>query len=472
MTSIVPRVGITAAAASLPAREVTTGDLQARVAAASGLPLPDGMFAQATGIATRRIAADDEYASDLAVAAARQVLDETGLDPLDVDLLLFASATRDMVEPATAHVVQAALGSRAHALDVTNACNSFLNGIDLARSMILAGRARRALVVTGETPTRAMRPRLDGMAQVRKAFAGYTFGDAGAAVLVEPVATGGIVDVDAETHSEHWPVGGIFGGGSRHPRGDEHTYFTGDGHRLRGVFEKIGIGLIERVNHRCGLAIGDYAWRKFKQGAELGGRSRGERHVANANQLARGIDPSKDLIPVIPAAHYMMGGIVTDLTGRSSLARLYACGEVSRTGVHGANRLASNSLLEGLVFAERVARDMIGLPKAKGIPRKKTWEAPVLEDRGAAQVAADDVRTVMWDHAGIDRTAKGLRKGLALLADIEKRLPPGATEETNLVTTARLIVESALLRKESRGGHFRSDFPHAVRKWRGRHIEL
>jgi 3-oxoacyl-[acyl-carrier-protein] synthase-3 len=259
MTSTVPRVGITAAAACLPAREVATGDLQDRVAAASGLPLPAGMFAQATGILTRRVAADDEYASDLAVTAARQVLAEAGLDPLDVDLLLFASATRDMVEPATAHVVQDGLGSRAHALDVTNACNSFLNGIDLARSMVLAGRARRALVVTGETPTRSMRPRLDGMAQARTAFAGYTFGDAGAAVLVEPVATGGIVDVDAETHSEHWAAGGIFGGGSRHPRGDEHTYFTGDGHRLRGVFEKIGLGLIERVNHRCGLEIGDYA---------------------------------------------------------------------------------------------------------------------------------------------------------------------------------------------------------------------
>ncbi len=106
-----------------------------------------------------------------------------------------------MVEPATAHVVQAALGSRAHAMDVTNACNSFLNGIDLARSMILAGRARRALVVTGETPTRVMRPRVTGLRQARTAFAGFTFGDAGAAVLVEPVATGGIVDVDAETHS-------------------------------------------------------------------------------------------------------------------------------------------------------------------------------------------------------------------------------------------------------------------------------
>jgi L-aspartate oxidase len=186
---------------------------------------------------------------------------------------------------------------------------------------------------------------------------------------------------------------------------------------------------------------------------------------------ARGINPAKDLIPVIPAAHYMMGGIVTDLSGRSSLERLYACGEVSRTGVHGANRLASNSLLEGLVFAERVARDMITLPPLKGVPRKKLWEAPPLVDRGAAQVAADDVRSIMWEHAGISRTAKGLRECMSVLSAIEQRLPIGATEEANMVQTARLITEAALLRKESRGGHYRSDFPHTVRKWRGRHIE-
>jgi len=186
---------------------------------------------------------------------------------------------------------------------------------------------------------------------------------------------------------------------------------------------------------------------------------------------ARGINPGKDLIPVIPAAHYMMGGIVTDLSGHSSLERLYACGEVSRTGVHGANRLASNSLLEGLVFAERVARDMITLPQLKGAPRKKSWEAPPLIDRGAAQVAADDVRSIMWEHAGISRTAKGLRECMSVLSAIEQRLPIGATEEANMVQTARLITEAALLRKESRGGHYRSDFPHTVRKWRGRHIE-
>jgi 3-oxoacyl-[acyl-carrier-protein] synthase-3 len=252
-------VGITGAGYALPPREVPTDELQRRVAEASDLTLPPGLFRQATGIDRRRVAAGDEYASDLAIAAAEKVLADAGVDPLDVDLLLFASATRDMAEPATAHVVQAALGGRAHALDVTNACNSFLNGIDLARAMILAGRARRALVVTGETPTRAMRPRVDGMAQARASFAGYTFGDGGAAVLVEPVTTGGILDVDTETHSAHWAAGGIFGGGSRHPRGDEHTYFTGDGNRLRLVFEQIGAGLLDRVARRTGYGWDDYA---------------------------------------------------------------------------------------------------------------------------------------------------------------------------------------------------------------------
>ncbi len=187
--------------------------------------------------------------------------------------------------------------------------------------------------------------------------------------------------------------------------------------------------------------------------------------------LARGINPSTDLIPVTPAAHYMMGGIVTDLRGRASLNRLYACGEVSRTGVHGANRLASNSLLEGLVFAERVARDMIDCPKLQAAPRKKKWEVHALRDRGAAQVAADSIRQVMWDYCGIDRSAKGLRLGLTKLTEIESRLPVGATEEANMVETSRLIADAALLRKESRGGHYRSDFPRSKRKWVGRHIE-
>jgi len=166
-----------------------------------------------------------------------------------------------------------------------------------------------------------------------------------------------------------------------------------------------------------------------------------------------------------------MGGVVTNLRGRSSLKRLYAVGEVARTGVHGANRLASNSLLEGLVFAERVARDLASVPPLKTDPPVGVWKVPILADRGAAQVSADAVRALMWEDAGIARTAKGLRFALTSLATIEERLPAGATEEQNLVETSRLIVESALQRKESRGGHYRSDFPKPQRKWQGRHIE-
>ncbi|MGW7314272.1 3-oxoacyl-ACP synthase III family protein [Streptomyces sp. NPDC054854] len=248
-----PRVGITAVGSLLPGDVLTSDDLQRDVAGSGGFVLPPGVLSRATGIVSRRVAGEGVYASTLAVGAARRALASAGLTPHDVDLLVFASASRDLVEPATAHIVQAELGSRAHALDVTNACNSFVNGIDVARTMILAGRSRRALVVTGETPSRAVRRAPADFAEFRDGFAGYTFGDAGAAVVLEGVETGGILDVDTETHSEHWEVGGIPGGGSRHPRGDAYTYFQGDGHELRGVFEKVGTAVIDRTLHRTGL---------------------------------------------------------------------------------------------------------------------------------------------------------------------------------------------------------------------------
>ncbi|RSS91671.1 ketoacyl-ACP synthase III [Streptomyces sp. WAC05292] len=246
------RAGITAVGSMLPDGVLSSDALQEELARRSGLALPPRLLTQATGIAARRVAGPGVYASTLAAGAARRAMDAAGLTAPDIDLLVFASATRDMAEPATAHIVQAELGTRAHAVDVTNACNSFVNGIDLARSAILAGRARRALVVTGETPSRAVQYEPADLAELRAGFAGYTFGDAGAAVVVEAVERGGILDVDTETHSEHWEVGGIPGGGSRHPRGDAYTYFRGDGHELRGVFEKVGTAVIDRTLHRAG----------------------------------------------------------------------------------------------------------------------------------------------------------------------------------------------------------------------------
>jgi 3-oxoacyl-[acyl-carrier-protein] synthase III len=252
-------VGITAAGAFLPKRTLSSDEIQDRVTGAYRLEVPPGTLERRTGISQRRIAGDDEYASTLAIGAARQAMAAAGLGADDFDLLIFASASRDVAEPATAHIIQAELGSRAHALDVTNACNSFINGIDVARALLVAGRGRRALVVTGETPTRAIRWQPVSVGQLMRGFAGYTFGDAGAAVIVEPVDSGGILDIDTETHSEHWDVGGVFGGGSRHPRDLEKTYFEGDGHALREAFEKIGVGLLDRVHDRTGMAVQDYA---------------------------------------------------------------------------------------------------------------------------------------------------------------------------------------------------------------------
>jgi L-aspartate oxidase len=188
--------------------------------------------------------------------------------------------------------------------------------------------------------------------------------------------------------------------------------------------------------------------------------------------MERGIDPRTQPIPVTPAAHYTMGGIVVDLAGRSTIPRLSAVGEVARTGVHGANRLASNSLLEGLVFAERVAHDVVTLPPLEHEPTRTSWSVPAPPDRAISRSAAQRVRALMWKHAGIERTAIGLRECLAALESIVAELPPGATEEHNLALTAQLIAKSALMREESRGGHYRSDFPLPRNVWADRHVQF
>ncbi|MEO9324115.1 ketoacyl-ACP synthase III [Nocardioides sp. C4-1] len=255
-----PRVGITAAAHALPPTVLTTAEVQARIEAASGFALPARLLENLTGIRERHVVVEGEqWASSLAIEAGRRALERAGRDAEEVDLLVFASASADFVEPATAHVVNHALGSRAHCLDVTNACNSFVNGLDLARAMIEVGRARTALVVTGEAPSLSTRWQVKDVADAAHHFAGYTFGDAGAAVVLEPVETGGFGRTESETHSEHWEVGGIFGGGTRWPRDLDKTYFTGAGRELKRVFEKIGPAIVDSTMAHAGLEWGDLA---------------------------------------------------------------------------------------------------------------------------------------------------------------------------------------------------------------------
>lgn len=250
-------VGIIGAGHALPPTVLTTADLQRRVEEASGFRMPEGILEKVTGIRERRVVTDGELPSTLAAEAGKAALARAEREPEEVDLLLFASASRDFIEPATSHVTQHLLGTGGMCLDVTNACNSFVNGIDLARAMILTGRARTALVVTGETPSLSMRPRVASMRDAVTHFAGYTFGDAGAAVVLEGVERGGILHTENETHSEHWAVGGIFGGGSKHPRDPDKTYFTGAGTELRVVFEKIGPAIVESTLRRLELTMAD-----------------------------------------------------------------------------------------------------------------------------------------------------------------------------------------------------------------------
>ncbi len=181
--------------------------------------------------------------------------------------------------------------------------------------------------------------------------------------------------------------------------------------------------------------------------------------------LEYGIDIATDLIPIRPAAHYAMGGVKTDLDGRTSLPGLYAAGECACTGVHGANRLASNSLLEGLVYGERAARTLAAEGK-KCAPRVAETPAAVSDmtsDCEKADGVLREVQAAMWRDVGIVRDGQRLRDVIAELESLRSEVPARASrkawEAANVLETGLLIARSALAREESRGAHYRTDFP-------------
>ncbi len=192
--------------------------------------------------------------------------------------------------------------------------------------------------------------------------------------------------------------------------------------------------------------------------------------------LELGLDITKEMIPVVPAAHYQCGGVITDVDGQTEIAGLQAIGEVACTGLHGANRLASNSLLEALVCSHRAARRAIDLPPPVNVPIPKWQSGPAHNPDELVVISHlwDEIRRLMWDYVGIVRTNKRLQRAEKRLQNLQAEIrdyywdfvvTSDLLELRNIATVAELIVTCAIQRPESRGLHFNLDYPEADPAW-------
>lgn len=211
----------------------------------------------------------------------------------------------------------------------------------------------------------------------------------------------------------------------------------------RSIFREIQSG--HKAYLDCTKAIGEEFPSRFPQVFAL---------CAEA-----GINPVQDPIPVEPAAHYHMGGIATNQHGKTTIDGLWACGEVACTGAHGANRLASNSLLEAIVYARRIAKNIKDYLASYSLKSENGYAPPQTALPADAESQIKNLRSLMTDYVGVIRNEAGLLKALSLIQEMERN---EADLLSNMILTSKTIVVAALLRTESRGSHFRSDFPVAL----------
>lgn len=297
-TSARPGAVLAGVQVHLPEQRVAVVDAERALAERNpGTVPPAGMVGRLTGVGHVHRMPDDWQASDLAVAAAEKLLAGHGLGSADVDLLIFASASQDMVEPATAHIVAQKLGVRAPVMDVKNACNSVLNALEVADALIATGRYATVLIACGEAPSRAVRWDVPDRATYLRSAAGYTMSDGGAALLVRAgggvtAAAGrapGILAAAFDAASEHWTIGTLPGGGTAHPRVADKGYFDIDGSRLREAFLALGPQTVLRVLDEAGLTWDDVALVAVHQVAVT--------YLADVH-AALGLPPEKTLLTV------------------------------------------------------------------------------------------------------------------------------------------------------------------------------
>ncbi|MFI9386726.1 3-oxoacyl-ACP synthase III family protein [Kutzneria sp. NPDC052558] len=250
-------VSIRGVTAYLPPTLVTNRQVESRIT--GFIPRP-GAIAKLSGVRTRHRADPGEQASDLAVHAAEKLLFGLGVAACELDLIVFAAAAQDLGEPATAHVVAAKLGASCPVFDVKNACNSFLNGIQVAEAFISGGQYRRILVCSGETGTRVARWTVADREQFADSLAGYTLSDAGAAVLLETSLSGGIFYRDFTAESANWHVSSIPGTGCAEDHDAERDgYIRGDGRALLELVAGDVGPQLDRALTATGLRREDFA---------------------------------------------------------------------------------------------------------------------------------------------------------------------------------------------------------------------
>lgn len=234
-----------------------------RIQKESPIPVPTRIIQKLTGVKTTYRKQDTVNASDLAAAAAEKALANAGLNIEEVDLIIFASASQDLIEPATAHIIAAQLNANCPVFDVKNACNSFMNGLQVADALMKQGAYKTVLVCTGETPSMAIRWACKTRDEFAQSFPGFSMSDTGGAVVLQTSETEqltGLLSFEASANSEMWDVGMLGTGGSRAPRDIDATYFNMDGRKLFEAFRNVGCQILFNK-----LENPDFNWNHFKK---------------------------------------------------------------------------------------------------------------------------------------------------------------------------------------------------------------